>query len=309
MSDEWPQEVRDLAQRIGPERIKKYVGYIEDRDKLADCESFSLPANSGSVLRDTDISYLCNSRSLPLLDPFDEQSLLGSASYHLRLGSKYRVGHSDGYLSTENRVIEIPRHGIAIVSTHEWLNIPGFLIARWNLKVKMVYRGLVWVGSLQVDPGYQGFLFCPLYNLSDETQRLTYMEPLFTIDFVVTSKYEEGPGSLWTLPDKYSTFDFARLDARRIQSAPQAEFDRQWGKIGGIRQDVDEAIEGVRRFQGVVFALIAIIFTALAVLATIGATNVTWDSDTVPAVLSRFAFALSGLALGFVIYKYRRWKR
>ena len=63
-----------------------------------------------------------------------------------------------------------------MVTTYEWLNVPGFLIGRWNLKVKKVYNGLVWVGSLQVDPGYQGFLSCPLYNLSSKPQVIQFKE-------------------------------------------------------------------------------------------------------------------------------------
>ena len=64
--------------------------------------------------------------------------------------------------------------------------------------MKMVYKGLVWVGSLQVDPGYRGYLFCPLYNLSDKEQELTYKEPLFTIDFVRTTLFDESKGcELW----------------------------------------------------------------------------------------------------------------
>ena len=298
MSDEWPQEVRDLAEIIGLERIRRYERYIDNRDKLADYEGLSLIAGAGSVLLDTDIDHLCSeSRSLPLIDPLDDRSLLGSASYHLRLGSKYRVGDDDGYLSEDNRVLEIPRHGIAIVSTHEWLNIPGFLIARWNLKVKKVYRGLVWVGSLQVDPGYQGFLFCPLYNLSNQTQQLTYKEPLFTIDFVVTKEYEAESRRLWDLPGKYSTFDFARLDVKRIKSAPQVELAEQWKEIRRINQQTDRAIQDSRRFQNLVLTALTIIITAIAVITTLGATAIKWDASW---ILSVFASVLAVIAVVLV---------
>jgi len=303
MSNDLPPELKKLAEILGEDRIKSYIGYLENHDKLTAYEGFILPEKSGSVLLRRDIKDFCTKRSLPLIDPFEEDSLLGSASYHLRLGNKYREGDNDGYLSNDNRVLEIPKHGIAVVTTYEWLNIPGFLIARWNLKVKMVYRGLVWVGSLQVDPGYQGFLFCPLYNLSNETQRLTYMEPLFTIDFVVTNQYEDDSCKLWALPDKYSTFDFTRLDARRIKSAPQVEFKKQWDYIEDIKQEADKVSQENRRFQNVVWAALTIIITAIAVLATIGATDVTWDSDWIPALLSFFALVLSGTALWVAIRK------
>ena len=46
--------------------------------------------------------------------------------------------------------------------------MPRFLIGRWNIRVTVAYKGLLWVGGPQVDPGWVGHLFCPIYNLSDQ---------------------------------------------------------------------------------------------------------------------------------------------
>ena len=51
----------------------------------------------------------------------------------------------------------------------------------------MVYQGLLWVGALQVDPGWTSYLPCPLYNLSDREVTIRFKEKLFTIDFVRTT--------------------------------------------------------------------------------------------------------------------------
>ena len=127
----------------------------------------------------------------------------------------------------------------------------------------MVYRGLVWVGSLQVDPGYQGFLFCPIYNLSNKPQTLIYKDPLFIIDFVLTTPSPDKYG-LWGLRgDRYSTFDFDRLDEPQIQSAPKEQFDRMDADIGDMRSEI-------RRFEQVIFIVLAIIVAAVAAIASLG---------------------------------------
>lgn len=62
--------------------------------------------------------------------------------------------------------------------------MPRFLIARWNLRVSLIYRGLLWLGALQVDPGYHGYLSSPIFNLSDQDVTLKLGEPWALIDFV-----------------------------------------------------------------------------------------------------------------------------
>lgn len=217
----------------------------------------------GSVLLRDEIERYCR-EPIKLIVPFEPEHLK-SASYHLRLGNRCRVGGVNCELSENNRVLRIPRHSIAIVRTLEWVNIPGFLIARWNLKVKMVYKGLVWVGSLQVDSGYQGYLFCPLYNLSSKEQELVYKEPPFTIDFVRTTYFDEGKGCrLWKpFPDR-ATYSFEDLDYQRLTSAPAEEFkemkdvlDRGIDKIGQFQSRIDS-------FQGITFTVLGIIVAALS---------------------------------------------
>ena len=85
----------------------------------------------GAVLLRDEIERYCR-EPIRLITPFDSR-YLKPASYHLRLGNRCRVDGKDFELSEHKRVLRIPRHSIAIVRTLEWLNIPGFLIARWNL--------------------------------------------------------------------------------------------------------------------------------------------------------------------------------
>ena len=233
----------------------------------------------GSVLLSDEIERYCQD-PIKLIIPFDRK-YLKPASYHLRLGSMCRVDGIDCELSENNRVLKIPRHSIAIVRTLEWLNMPGFLVARWNLKVKMVYKGLVWVGSLQVDPGYQGYLFCPLYNLSSKKQELVYEESLFTIDFVKTTRFDESKGSRLWLPSPARPVDSVEeLDYQRLTSAPATEFKE-------IEKEIDEGINRVEQFrsridsfQAITFTVLGIIVAALAFVGVSKFTDLSWENPS-----------------------------
>ena len=60
----------------------------------------------------------------------------------------------------------------------------------------MVYEGLLWVGALQVDPGWQGKLPCPIYNLASRTIVISHRQKLFSIDFVRTTAFMPGIAAL-----------------------------------------------------------------------------------------------------------------
>lgn len=281
--------VQKMATIVGKDQIAKYLSYLDRHDELKDPPQPLNGDSTGSVLRKPDIDAYCRGSLPPLIEPLDRNRLHESASYELRLGSRYRLGSSrnaEWLTDTEDRTLTIPAHGIAVVTTYEWLNIPGYLIARWNLRVRMVYRGLVWVGSLQVDPGYQGFLFCPIYNLSDRPQALRYKDPLFIIDFVTTTR-ATGEYDAWHFKrhDRYATFDFDRLDDQKIDSAPKHDIDR-------LDKDVK-----VDRFKDTMLTVVGVIVAAVAIIATFGLGKTEWDSNWVPSVLAGFALALSLVAI------------
>ncbi len=287
MADTWSESIQNLAKDLilGKERIEKYIKYIEKHDKFLNYRDTNLTSNYGAVLLCNQIADLSdNKKPFPLIDPFIPEHLK-AASYHLSLGSRYRDKEGIKYLTKNKKTLIIPKNGIAIVTTNEWVNIPRFLIARWNLRVQMVYKGLVWVGSLQVDPRYQGFLFCPIYNLSNEPKQISFKEEIFTIDFVITNQFEEiaAKDKLWKPPDKYSTFDFDRLDAEfKIQSAPLTDLEDMGSRIADMEDDVKSQNRHMMIFQSTTFTVLAIIITALAFLATLKASDTAINIRFIP---------------------------
>jgi len=239
--------------------LDSYAGLrAKSEDLKKDPDPSTWESWQGAVLLRDEIDRYCR-EPIKLITPFDPKCLK-PAAYHLRLGAKCRVDGKDYDLSENKRVLRIPRHSIAIVRTLEWLNIPGFLIARWNLRVRMVYKGLVWVGSLQVDSGYQGYLMCPLYNLSNKEQELVYEEPLFTIDFVRTTRFDEAKGCELCMSQPARPVDsFDELDHQGLESAPAAEFRE-------MKAEMDKSIDKVQQFQSRIDNFQAITFTVLGII-------------------------------------------
>jgi len=305
-----PNEVRKLAEVRGKSDIIRFLNHLDNRQNLI-TDKCNITDELGAVLKQQEIKAMCKNIP-PLIDPIDEAGF-DAASYKLRLGNKYRLGKTYSWLSDdpekpENKQIIIPPHSITVVCTYEWLNIPSFLIARWNLRVTKVYYGLVWVGSLQVDPGFQGFLSCPLYNLSNEPQILEYKDALFTIDFVKTCNKDN---SMWPLPSRYATFDYARLDSKPIQSAPEESFRKMDENFQRMHKDIEEFSrkttnelnilkskteqdaadlqKKIEKFQETVFVFIAIIVAGLAIISSFGLSTIQWHIEWMylsPAILA-----------------------
>jgi deoxycytidine triphosphate deaminase len=121
-----------------------------------------------------------------MIQPFDHNGLKNSA-YHLTVGPWYQVEGTDGILTQENPRFVIGKNAIAFVSVGERLRLPHYIAARFNLKIELVYRGLLLGTGPQVDPGFQGILSFPLHNLSNNPIEITLGSEIATIDFVKTT--------------------------------------------------------------------------------------------------------------------------
>jgi deoxycytidine triphosphate deaminase len=145
--------------------------------------------NSIGLLLSDRIKFYVN--KVNLVFPFDEESLR-PASYTLHAGKDYLLNLKDGMKEgnlEEDKVVEIPPNGLIYIRFLEEINLPFYMIARFNLRVKQVYRGLLLGTGPQVDPGFRGHLNCPIHNFTDEPKRIRFRDPLATIDFEKTTTF------------------------------------------------------------------------------------------------------------------------
>jgi len=223
-------------------------------EKLKEDPRFPRASKSwcGSVLLRNEIRYYVSNHDLIDHESFNEDNLK-PANYDLTLGSECRLGGKPIILDDKNKYLKIPPFEVAVVSTREKLRLPLFLIGRWNIRVKYAYEGLLWVGGPQVDPGYEGHLYAPIYNLSNRTVILELFQPFATIDFVRTTPYTKNSGPPFEMARKDT---ISAHDVHQLSSGPLEE-----------RRRTQRLEKRMDTFQATVFPLIALIFTALAIIA------------------------------------------
>lgn len=123
------------------------------------------------------------------------------ASYDLRLGQEYMLpgpsggagdrGHPTVKFCSAEKPLIIPAFSSALVSTYEKVVLPLNVVGRFNLRVKMAFRGLVVQMGTQVEPGYSGRLFAIIQNITEEPVQIGFADydtRPFTIEFQYTTQ-------------------------------------------------------------------------------------------------------------------------
>jgi deoxycytidine triphosphate deaminase len=223
--------------------------------------------------------------------PFDDKNLK-PANYKLTIGDEYAIGGTISPLSDlpGQNEIRIKPFEVAVIKTSETLNLPPFLIARWNIQVSRAYQGLLWVGGPQVDAGYVGHLFCPIYNLSDEEVLLHQGEPIAVIDFVKTTAFHKDSKAYLkdgALPDRILFEDYL---PQKLKSALATKAEQEIGKFKTRLETMQTRMD---LFVTITFAIIALLFAALTLF--VGKPGQSWWDPTV-FWISAIALALSMLA-------------
>jgi deoxycytidine triphosphate deaminase len=214
---------------------------------------------SGVLLSD-EIEFYC--KYYKLVDPYKPANIM-AASYELRVGLKYSVGGKPCVLKPGEK-LTIPRFEVAVIEILETLNMPDFLIGRWNIRTRWAYEGLIWVGGPQVNPGYRGLLMCPLWNLSNKDFEIECGEPIAVMDFQTTTPVTASSNRLppWNKRTRYVFEDYKpeQLRSGLIEESVNRIKELQ----AGIR-NVEVTSEQTRNRIDHVTALM---FTALGVLTT-----------------------------------------
>jgi deoxycytidine triphosphate deaminase len=258
---------------------------------------------TGVVLSDGIEHYV---EEFALIAPFDPKNLK-PACYRLTVGDECAVGGQIQVLSDETgkNLIRIPPFEVAIINTSETINMPVFLIGRWNIQVYRAYEGLLWVGGPQVDAGYVGHLFCPIYNLSNITVELKSGEPFAVIDFVKTTDFHPGKSKPYADDGLPTRILFEDYEPEKLKSALAV---LTTGRLRGIQERIQKLEDRTQKsteqlesrfnvFASVTLGAIGVLFAVLALFVTVG------DPKTMPlwafaaTIFSFLAFLISVGAL------------
>lgn len=222
-----------------------------------------------------------------MIDPF-YPSKLKPAGYELSVGDLFSIQGKTHSLAADrpDDEIVIDPFEVVVIQTLERLNLPTFLIARWNVRTRWAYRGLLWVGAAQVDPGFKGYLACPLYNLSDKPVRLHRGDEIAVIDFVTTTHPTKT--SISYDPYKRTRVLFEDYDPNALKSALATQAQERLASV--------EA--GIKELRARVEAAVTVIATAVGILVAALALFV---SKEYPESISRFSSATLLAILALVI--------
>lgn len=273
----------------------------------------SVIGDEPGVLLSDKIEQLCTA-SQRLISPFDRDSLR-PAGYDLRVGLNYAIGKKRNTLNLGEK-LTIGPYQVAVIQTLETLNLPEFLIGRWNIRVKLAYKGLLWVGGAQVDPGFRGQLSCPIYNLSTEPVELECGERLAMIDFVTTTKFVDEasiPFQWWN--DKKLVFPQYRTDlCSGVESRLLEIQDRVEKEHIEVEKQLKDHSEDLHRdlvntqiridtridtFLTLVFTVVAVLFAGLGIVATKGTDESSFVSSPVWVAAVALYFALKPYAIAW----------
>lgn len=158
-----------------------------------------------------------------LIEDWDH-TCLRPASYTLKVGEHYVDSEGKrGRLPNKDDSFVMRPNSIVFVSTDKKLNLPFYIAARFNIRVEWVYRGVLLGTGPQVDPGFKGFLSCPLFNLTDRPIPIRRGEDFATIDFERTTDFCRGKTKDEIKPniEKGRRLDTVKVDNETFLMFPQ----------------------------------------------------------------------------------------
>ena len=194
----------------------KNVMVVEDVSKLSVDEKFKkysskdpFPKILPALLNGADVIKYAN--QVGLLDPFCNGQMNG-VIYEVKLEGKAKywyyddngdVKKEDVYVAKANEMKEkalkdagklkvvsklvLKPNSITYLTLEPIFRLPHYIIARFNLSVSYVYKGLLLGTGPIIDPGFIGRLSIPLHNLTNNEIELSAGEMLVAMEFTKIS--------------------------------------------------------------------------------------------------------------------------
>ena len=146
-----------------------------------------------ALLNSMDIKRYIDNGCLIDPDEFDGKGLQ-PASYQMKfLGEAHYWEREDGIMKRRVKILcggkrfVIKKNSIVYILLKEQFRLPEYIIARFNLHIKFVHKGLLLGTGPMVHPGFFGNLLIPLHNLTDNDYMIKCGSPLIWVEFTKLS--------------------------------------------------------------------------------------------------------------------------
>ncbi|GHV83826.1 hypothetical protein AGMMS50212_11660 [Spirochaetia bacterium] len=189
-----------------------------------------------ALLNGADVISYAN--QIGMLEPFCDKQVDG-VTYDVKLEGKVRywyydknnnIKKSDAYIVAEGKKVNdkdigklkrisrltLMPNSITYITLEPMFRMPHYIVARFNLKVNFVYKGLLLGTGPIVDPGFIGRLSIPLHNLTNNEYELFAGDALIAMEFTKISPNKSWDGTITSGTDapqkKFSDGDFENRD-------------------------------------------------------------------------------------------------
>lgn len=147
-----------------------------------------------------------------MLHPFDPEDVK-PASYEVAFEGRVVYWDGEGkrfdkeiQSEGDTREFTLYKNSIAFVQVRPRFRLPAYIAIRFNLKITHVYRGLLLGTGPLVDPGYEGHLYIPLHNLTNNNYVFTAGEGLLWMEFTKLAWDQHAKGAKVERVGEYKEF-------------------------------------------------------------------------------------------------------
>lgn len=109
-------------------------------------------------------------------------------------------GVKQSCIINEGDILPLKKNSIVFISLEPKFRIPQYIALWFNLKISLVYKGLLLGTGPLVDPGFEGILSLPLHNLTTSDYNLRGGDVIIYIEFTKLSPHSNwvnnSPGNI-----------------------------------------------------------------------------------------------------------------
>lgn len=176
-----------------------------------------------------------------------------AASYDLSLGDEYFYAGRIKRLSSSKPILTIAPYDYAIVTSRERARMPQDMVGRFDLSVGLFSQGVILSNGPQIDPGFEGNLFCLLFNTSSSPVLLRRGHHYATLEVSKILEPSDAPYR-GARQGKGSILDYLPSNAAQ-------------GAINELKREVEQLRKDSSRLQTFFIAAMSLMFAVSALLA------------------------------------------